>query len=194
MRLVSQASSGAEAIQQYREIKPDVTLMGLRLPDRSGVEVMLEIRAEFPGARIVMLTMVAGDVEIRRALRAGAQGYLLKTMPPPQMVEAIRHVHAGNKCVPPEVASLLAEHLSDEPLSTREVEVLRHVSEGYRNRQIAERLFICEDTVKAHVKHILGKLSAKDRTHAVVLAERRGIIRLDSDRSNNAHAVASLST
>jgi DNA-binding NarL/FixJ family response regulator len=194
MRLVSQAFTAAEAIQQYRAVKPDITLMDLRLPDHSGIEVMLQIRAEFPDARIIMLTMFAGDVEIQRALQAGARGYLLKNMPPRQMVEAIRQVHAGNKRVPPEVASHLAEHLTDQPLSIREVEILRYLSQGNRNRQIAKKLFVSEDTVKAHVKHIMKKLGAKDRTHAVVLAERRGIIRLNSDGFPSTPAVTNLAT
>jgi DNA-binding NarL/FixJ family response regulator len=178
MRLVATASTGQEGVLKYREFKPDVTLMDLRLPDRSGIDVMIDILAEFPGARIILLTMFAGDVEIQRALLAGAQGYLLKSMPPTQMVETIRQVHAGKKRVSPEVASSLAEHVSDELLSSREIEVLRHVSEGNRNREIAKRLFISEETVKAHLKHIMDKLGASDRTQAVAIAARRGFIQL----------------
>ena len=178
MQLVASASTGKEGIQRYREHRPDVTLMDLRLPDLSGIDVMLAIRLEFPEARIILLTMFAGDVEIQRALQAGAQGYLLKNMPPEQMFEAIRLVHAGKKRVPPEVASRLAEHVGDEPLTNRELDVLGHAAGGNRNRDIAARLFISEDTVKGHIKHIMEKLGASDRTHAIAIAARRGFIRL----------------
>jgi DNA-binding NarL/FixJ family response regulator len=178
MQLVASASTGKDGIQRYREHKPDVTLMDLRLPDFSGIDVMLAIRAEFPEARIILLTMFAGDVEIQRALQAGAQGYLLKNMPPEQMFETIRQVHAGKKRVPPEVASQLAEHVGDEPLTDREIDVLRHVTGGNRNRDIAERLFISEETVKVHSRHIMEKLGATDRTHAMAIAARRGFIQL----------------
>jgi len=178
MQLVASASSGKEGIQQYREHQPDVTLMDLRLPDFCGIEAMLTIRSEFPEARIVLLTMFAGDVDIQRALQAGAQGYLLKNMPPEQMFDTIRQVYAGKKRVPPEVASRLAEHVGDEPLTNREIDVLRHAAGGNRNRDIAARLFISEDTVKGHIKHIMGKLGASDRTHAIAIAARRGFIHL----------------
>ena len=178
MALVSQASSGAEAIQQFREHQPDVTLMDLRLPDLSGIDAMIAIRAQFPEARIIMLTTFEGDVEIQRALEAGARGYLLKNMPPRELVEVIRQVHAGKKRVPAEVAARLAEHMSDEDLTARETEVLRQVAGGNRNRDIAERLFISEETVKVHVKHIMDKLGARDRTQAIAIAVRRGIIQL----------------
>jgi DNA-binding NarL/FixJ family response regulator len=178
MELVGTASTGAEGIQKYRELRPDITLADLRLPDISGIDVMHAIRAEFPDARIILLTMFAGDVEIKRALKAGAQAYLLKSMPSEQMVETIRQVHAGKKRVLPEIASHLAEHISDEPLTDREIEVLRHVCEGNRNRDIAEKLFVAEETVKVHIKHIMQKLGASDRTHAMAIAARRGFIRL----------------
>jgi len=178
MQLVASASCGREGIQKHREIRPDITLMDLRLPDLSGIDVMLAIRAEFPDARIILLTMFAGDVEIQRALAAGARAYLLKSMPPEQMVETIRKVHKGKKHVSPEIASHLAEHLADEPLTNREVDVLRHVSGGNRNRDIAERLFIAEETVKVHIKHIMEKLGARDRTQAMAIAARRGFIHL----------------
>jgi DNA-binding NarL/FixJ family response regulator len=178
MRLVASASSGKEGILKHREHKPDVTLMDLRLPDLSGIEVMLAIRAECPDARIILLTMFAGDVEIQRALQAGAQGYLLKNMPPEQILETIRQVYAGKKRVPPEVASHIAEHVGDEPLTNREIDVLRHVTGGNRNRDIAERLFISEETVKVHFRHIMEKLGATDRTHAMAIAARRGFIHL----------------
>jgi DNA-binding NarL/FixJ family response regulator len=178
MQLVASASTGKEGIQRYREHKPDVTLMDLRLPDFSGIDVMLTIKSEFPDARIVLLTMFAGDVEIQRALHAGAQGYLLKNMPPEQMFDTIRQVHAGKRRVPAEVASRLAEHVGDEPLTDREIDVLRHVTDGNRNRDIAERLFISEETVKVHFRHIMEKLGATDRTHAMAIAARRGFIQL----------------
>jgi DNA-binding NarL/FixJ family response regulator len=178
MRLVASASTGGEGILRHRELKPDVTLLDLRLPDRSGIDVMLDIRAESPDARIILLTMFAGDVEIQRALQAGAQGYLLKSMPPAQIVETIRLVHSGKKRVLPEVALHLAEHVGDEPLSNREIEILSCVAEGHRNREIAEKLFISEDTVKAHLKHIMEKLGASDRTQAMAIAARRGFIHL----------------
>jgi DNA-binding NarL/FixJ family response regulator len=139
---------------------------------------MIAIRTEFAEARIIMLTTFEGDVEIQRALEAGARGYMLKSMPPRELVEVIRQVHLGKKRVPAEVASHLAEHLSDEALTARETDVLRHIAEGNRNRDIAERLFISEETVKVHVKHIMEKLGASDRTEAVAIAVRRGIIQL----------------
>jgi DNA-binding NarL/FixJ family response regulator len=178
MLLVAAAATGKEGIQKYRELQPDVTLMDLRLPDLSGIDAMIAIRTEFAEARIIMLTTFEGDVEIHRALEAGARGYLLKSMPPKELVDVIRQVHAGKKRVPPEVAAHLAEHLSDEALTPREIDVLRHVSGGKRNRDIAERLFISEETVKVHIKHIMEKLGAADRTQAIAIAVRRGIIEL----------------
>jgi DNA-binding NarL/FixJ family response regulator len=178
MQLVAAASTGKEAIQKFREFQPDVTLMDLRLPDLSGIEALIAIRTEFAEARIIMLTTFEGDVEIQRALEAGARGYMLKSMPPKELVEVIRQVHAGKKRVPAEVAAQLAEHLSDEALTAREMDVLRHIAGGNRNRDIAERLFISEETVKVHVKHIMEKLGASDRTQAIAIAVRRGIIQL----------------
>jgi len=178
MTVVAQASSGNEAIQQFRKHRPDVTLMDLRLPDINGIDALIAIRNEFADARIVILTTFEGDVEIQRALAAGARGYILKNMPPNDLVGVIRQVHAGKKRIPPEVAAHLAEHVSDEPLTNRERDVLRHVAEGNRNREIAELLFISEDTVKVHVKHIMEKLGASDRTEAVAIGVRRGIIQL----------------
>jgi DNA-binding NarL/FixJ family response regulator len=178
MVLVSQASCGAEAIQQYRKHRPDIALMDLRLPDLSGVDAMIAIRSEFTDARIVMLTTFDGDVEIHRALQAGARGYLLKNMPPSELAAAIRQVYQGQKRVPPEVAAQLAQHMSDEALTAREVEVLRRVAAGNRNREIADLLSISEETVKVHVKHIMEKLGAKDRTQAIAVGVRRGIIEL----------------
>jgi len=178
MMMSASASSGAEAIQKFREHKPDVTLMDLRLPDMSGIDSLIAIRAEFSTARIIILTTFEGDVEMQRALQAGARGYVLKSMPPGELVEAIRQVHAGKKRVPPDVAAHLAEHLSDEALTEREIDVLGHIAGGNRNRDIAERLFISEETVKVHIKHIMEKLGASDRTQAVAIAVRRGIIQL----------------
>ena len=176
--MVAQASTGRDAMQLFREHRPDVTLMDLRMPDIGGIDAMIAILAEFPDARIIMLTTFEGDVEIQRALAAGARGYLLKNMPPKDLVEAIRQVHAGRKRIPREVAAQLAEHIADERLTQREIAVLQHVAGGNRNRDIAERLAISEETVKVHVKHILEKLGASDRTAAVTIAVRRGIIQL----------------
>lgn len=176
MQLVAEASTGCDAIQKFREHQPDVTLMDLRLPDMSGIDALIGIRSEFPEARILMLTTFEGDVEIQRALEAGARGYLLKSLPPKELVQEIRHVHGGKKRIPAALAAQLAEHLGDEALTAREIEVLQHISSGNRNRDIAERLFITEETVKVHVKHIMEKLGASDRTQAVTIAVRRGII------------------
>ena len=178
MLLVAEAANGAEAVQRFREHQPDVTLMDIRLPDRSGIDTLIAIRAEFPEARILMLTTFEGDVEIQRALQAGARGYMLKSMPPSELLAGIREVHAGKKRIPPEVAAHLAEHLGEEALTPRELEVLQQVARGQRNRDIAGRLFISEETVKVHIKHIMEKLGAKDRTGAVAIALRRGIIQL----------------
>jgi DNA-binding NarL/FixJ family response regulator len=178
MSLVADAADGREALVKFREHRPDVTLMDLRLPDGSGIDAMIAIRTEFADARIIMLTTFEGDVEIQRAMEAGARGYILKSTPPSELVEVIRQVHAGKKRVPADVASQLAEHLSDEALTAREIDVLRHIAGGNRNRDIAERLYISEETVKVHVKHIMEKLGASDRTQAVAIAVRRGIIQL----------------
>lgn len=178
MVLIAEASNGREAITGYREHQPDITLMDLRLPDISGIDAVIAIRTEFPSARIIMLTTFEGDAEIHRALEAGAQGYMLKSMPRKQLVEMIRKVYAGRKHIPPEVAAHLAEHLGEEFLSKREVEVLHKIAGGNRNSDIAELLFISEETVKGHVKHIMEKLGASDRTEAVAIGIRRGIIQL----------------
>lgn len=178
MLMVAEAATGYEAIQKFRERQPDVTLMDLRLPDMSGIDVLIAVRSEFPEARVIMLTTFEGDVEIQRSLEAGARGYLLKSMPPKELVEGIRQVHQGKKRIPAELAAQLAEHLGDEALTEREIEVLGHIAGGNRNRDIAERLFISEETVKVHIKHIMEKLGAADRTQAVAIAVRRGIIQL----------------
>ena len=178
MLLVAEAANGREAIQRFREHQPDVTLMDLRLPDMSGIDTLIAIRSEHDQARVIMLTTFEGDVEIRRALQAGARGYMLKSMPPGDLLAGIREVHAGKKRIPPEVAAHLAEHLGEETIMPRELEVLQRLAGGNRNRDIAERLFIAEETVKVHVKHIMEKLGAKDRTEAVAIALRRGMIQL----------------
>jgi len=178
MTLVAQASSAREAVQLYRDFTPDVTLMDLRLPDMSGIDAMIAIRSEFPEARVIILTTFAGDVEIQRALQAGARAYTLKSMPPREIMEVIRQVHSGKRKIPVEIAAHLAEHYSDEALTQREVEVLQQVAGGNRNRDIADKLFITEETVKVHIKHIMEKLGAADRTQAVAIGVRRGIIQL----------------
>ncbi|MEN3333758.1 MAG: hypothetical protein V7641_3123 [Blastocatellia bacterium] len=178
MLLVAQAATGCEAIQMFQQYQPDVTLMDLRLPDMSGIDVLIAIRSEFSEARVVMLTTFEGDVDIRRALEAGARGYMLKNMPPKDLLEGIRQVHAGKKRIPAEVAAHLADYFGDDALTEREIDVLQHIAGGNRNRDIAERLFISEETVKVHVKHIMEKLGASDRTQAVAIAVRRGIIQL----------------
>ena len=183
MQLVAQATSGREAVEKFRAHRPDVTLMDLRLPDMSGIDTMIAIRTEFPEARIIMLTTFEGDVEIQRALEAGARGYVLKSMPPKDLVAVIRQVHAGKKRIPSEVATRLAEHLGEENLTPRELEVLRYAANGNRNRDIGEKLFISEETVKVHIKHIMEKLGASDRTQAVAIGLRRGIIELGTGQS-----------
>ena len=178
MLLAGEASNGREAIRRFRELQPDVTLMDLRLPDMSGIDAMIAILTEFPEARIIILTTFEGDAEIRRALEAGARNYVFKSMPPKELMEVIRQVYVGKKRILPEIAAHLAEHYSDEALTGREIEVLQQVASGNRNRDIAEKLFITEETVKVHIKHIMEKLGATDRTQAVAIGVRRGIIQL----------------
>jgi len=178
MKMVGVAPNGCEGIRMFRELHPDVTLMDLRLPDMGGIEALTSIRSEFPRARVLIFTTFDGEVDILRSLRSGAAGYLLKSTPSIGLVAAIRHVHQGNRSVAPEVTALLVEHLGDEALSQREIEVLRHLAGGNRNRDIAQALFISEETVKGHVKHIMEKLGANDRTHALAIAVRRGIIQI----------------
>jgi DNA-binding NarL/FixJ family response regulator len=178
MALVAEVSNGREAVTGFREHRPDITLMDVRLPDISGIDAMIAIRTEFPDARVIMLTTFEGDAEIQRALEGGAKGYMLKSMPRKQLVEMIRRVHSGKKHIPPEVVAHLAEHLGDETLSKREIEVLQKISGGNRNSDIATMLFISEETVKGHIKHIMEKLGASDRTEAVAIGVRRGIIQL----------------
>jgi DNA-binding NarL/FixJ family response regulator len=178
MQLVSQVSNGYEAIEAFRSVRPDVTLMDLRMPGMSGVEAIAAIRSEFPGARIIVLTTYAGDVQAAAALKAGAAGYLLKSLVRKELIETIRIVHAGKRRVPPEIATDIAEHVADDSLTEREVDVLRGVAQGKSNKLIAVELNISEGTVKTHMKSILPKLDASDRTHAVMIALRRGILDL----------------
>lgn len=178
MQIVAEAFSKRDTLQKFREHLPDITLMDLRLPDGSGIDAMRDILEDFPNARVIILTMFEGDAEIKRALEAGAAAYLLKTMPPKELVEIVRKVHKGKKHIPVEIAAHLAEHLGEETLTVREIEVLRLVGGGNRNRDIAAQLFISEETVKVHVKHIMDKLNASDRTQAVAVAIQRGIIHL----------------
>jgi DNA-binding NarL/FixJ family response regulator len=178
MKLVGEASNGREALEQYRAHRPDVTLMDLQMPDMTGVEAMIAICGEFPDARIIVLTTYKGDIQILRALKAGARAYLLKGLLRKELLETIRAVHAGQKRIQPEVASELAEHAADDQLTPREIEVLRLVAGGNANKLIADQLSITEDTVKGHVKSILSKLDASDRTQAVTIGLKRGIIEL----------------
>jgi DNA-binding NarL/FixJ family response regulator len=178
MTVAAMASTGKEALGGYRSTLPDVTLMDLRLPDMSGIAALSAIRSEFPAARIIMLTTFEGDVEVQRALAAGARGYMLKSTPLEELVAVIREVHRGRKHLPAQVAQTLAQHIGNEVLSEREIEVLKQIAEGNRNKDIGVQLSISEETVKAHVRHILDKLDAKDRTQAVSIGIRRGIIHL----------------
>ena len=178
MMMVAEASNAQEGLQEFRKHHPDITLMDLRLPGQNGIDAMIELRREFPEARVIILTTFEGDVEIQRALEAGARGYILKDMPPKELVEVIRQVHAGKKKIPSQIAARLAEHLSDEALTSREIEVLSQIAGGNRNRDIAEKLSITEETVKVHIKHIMDKLGASDRTQAVAIGLRRGIIQI----------------
>ena len=178
MLLVAQAGNAAEAVAEFRRHRPDITLLDLRLPGANGIDVLITIRGEFPQARIVMLTTSDAEGEIQRAMRAGASAYTLKSMPKDELLGVIRSVHAGKRHVPPEVAARLAEHLGDEDLTTRELEVLRLIRDGYRNKQIADQLAIAETTVNFHIKNLVSKLGANDRTHAVTIALRRGLLEI----------------
>jgi DNA-binding NarL/FixJ family response regulator len=178
MTLVGQASDGREAIESFRRLRPDVTLMDLRMPGMSGIEAIVAIRAEFPAARIIVLTTYAGDAQAAAALKAGAVGYLLKNMVRKELIDTIRAVHSGKRRVPPEIATEIAEHFADDALTERELQILKRVAAGKSNKLIAAELDICEGTVKTHMKNILPKLDASDRTHAVTIALRRGILEL----------------
>jgi DNA-binding NarL/FixJ family response regulator len=178
MVLVGEASNGREAVECFRRLQPNVTLMDLRMPDMSGLEAIAAIRADFPDARIIVLTTYTGDVQAAAALKAGAAGYLLKNLVRKELIETIRTVHAGKRRIPPEIATGIAEHVADDTLTDREIEVLRGVAAGKSNKLIAAELDIAEGTVKTHMKSILPKLDASDRTHAVMIALRRGILDL----------------
>ena len=178
MTLVAEAANGREAVEQFRAHRPDVTLMDLQMPEMTGVEAIAAIRAEFPSARIIVLTTYVGDAQVLRALAAGARGYLLKSVLRKELPEAVRLVHAGLKRIEPDVATKLAEHAADDALSPREVDVLKLIANGNANKAIAAHLAITEETVKGHVKNILAKLAANDRTHAVTIGLKRGIIDL----------------
>ena len=176
MTTVAEASNGREAIQQYRIHRPDVTLMDLQMPEMNGLDAIMAIRGEFPEARIIVLTTYTGDVQVLRALKAGARAYLLKTLFHKELLETIRAIHAGKKTVSPEISFQLAEHATDDALTPGEISVLHLIAEGNANKQIADRLSIAEETVKGRVKNILSKLGANDRTHAAMIGLRRGII------------------
>ena len=176
MEMVAEAANGKEAIAEFKRHRPDVTLMDLQMPEMGGIECIIAIRSDFPDARIIVLTTYPGDVQIVRALKAGARGYLLKGQVNLELSDAIRTVHAGKKRIPAEIAAELAEHTAEDDLSGRESEVLRLIAAGNANKEIAGKLFIAEETVKSHVTNILGKLHANDRTHAVTIALKRGII------------------
>jgi DNA-binding NarL/FixJ family response regulator len=176
MSLVAEASNGREAIQQFRAHRPDITLMDLQMPEMNGVDAMIAIRGEFPDARIIMLTTYTGDVQVLRAMKIGARGYLLKSMLDKELLTTIRAVHAGKKALSAEASYELAEHATDEALTSAEVDVLRLIAAGNANKEIAALLSVTEETVKGRVKNILSKLDAKDRTHAAMIGVKRGII------------------
>jgi DNA-binding NarL/FixJ family response regulator len=178
MLLVAQAANAVEAIAEFRRHRPDVTLMDLRLPGTNGTDALIAIRGEFPQARVIMLTTSDGDGDIQRAMRAGASGYILKSMHMDELLSVIRSVHTGRRHILPEVAARLAEHLGDDDLTARELEVLRLIRDGNRNKQIADQLSISENTVNFHIKNLMDKLQANDRTHAVTIALRRGLLQI----------------
>jgi len=178
MELVAEASDGEEAIEQFRRHRPDVTLMDLRMPNLNGTQAISRIRNEFSDAKIIVLSTYAGDVQVLRAIKAGARGYIVKGHVHRELLEAIRSVHAGHKRIPPEIAAELAEHAADDELSSREIDVIRLIGAGNANKEIADKLSIGETTVKSHITNILSKLGANDRAHAVTIALRRGIIEL----------------
>ena len=178
MELVAEASNGLEAVEKFRSHRPDVTLMDIQMPELNGVEAISRIHAEFPGARVIVLTTYSGDAQVVAALRAGARGYILKGQVHRELLETIRAVHAGQKRIPPEIAAELANHVADDDLSPREIDVLRLIATGNANKQIADKLSIGEATVKSHVTNILSKLGANDRAHAVTIGLKRGIIQL----------------
>jgi DNA-binding NarL/FixJ family response regulator len=178
MILVAEASNGREGIQQFRTHRPDITLMDLQMPEMNGLDALISIRNEFPDAKIIILTTYTGDVLILRALKAGAQGFLLKNFLHKEMLDSIRAVHAGKKMLSPEASLQVAEHATDDALTPAEVSVLRLIAEGKSNKEIGDQLSISEETVKGRVKSILSKLNANDRTHAVIIGLKRGFIEL----------------
>src|SRR5258707_15832941 len=178
MQFVAEASNGREAIEQFRKHRPDISLMDLEMPDVNGIDATIAIRNEFPAAHIIILTTYAGDVRISRALKAGARGYLLKSLLRKELLDTIRAVHSGQKRIPADLATQVADHVADDTLTPREIEVLRAIAAGNANKLIADKLSITEETVKGHVKNILSKLGANDRTHAVTIGLKRGIIEL----------------
>ena len=178
MQVVAEAGNGREAVHQFRTHRPDVTLMDLQMPEMNGLEATIAIRGEFPDARIIVLTTYVADVQVLRALQAGARAYLLKTLLDKELLDTIRSVHSGKKALSPEASYQLAEHVTDEALTPAEVEVLRLIAAGNANKQIADRLTVTEDTIKGRVKNILSKLGANDRTHAAIIGIKRGIIGL----------------
>jgi DNA-binding NarL/FixJ family response regulator len=178
MKMIAEAATGVEAIKQFRRYHPDITLMDLQMPDMTGIEAIIGIRDDYPEARIIVLTTYSGDVQVVRALKAGARGFLLKGRVNRELLDVIRAVHAGQKRIPPEIAAEVAEHAGEESLSARELEVLGLVARGNANKEIAARLAISEETVKSHITKILAKLSANDRTHTVTIGLKRGIIEL----------------
>ena len=178
MSLVAEASNGREAIEQFRTHRPDVTLMDVQMPEVNGIDAIIKIREEFPDARIIVLTTYSGDAQAARAFKAGAAGYLLKNMVRKELIDTIRTVYGGKKRIPAEIAVEMAEHHSDDALTEREIEVLREVAAGNANKRVAQRLNVSEETIKAHMKSILSKLGANDRTHAVTIALKRGIIEI----------------
>jgi DNA-binding NarL/FixJ family response regulator len=177
LQLVAESATAQDAIAAFHAWKPDVTVIDLRLPDRDGVEVIRELRQEFPRARFVVLTSAEGDIDIRRALEAGAQAYLIKGVVRTELRQVIKAVYSGERYVPANVAEKVSAHLSDPTLTVRELEVLQLVAEGLRNKEVAARLSISEDTVKMHLRNVMQKLDVNDRTHAVMVAVRRGFIR-----------------
>jgi DNA-binding NarL/FixJ family response regulator len=178
MEIVGQVSTAEEALPEYRRVKPDVILLDQRLPGATGIEALIAIRHEFPNAKVMMLTTSSGDIEIQRALRAGASAYVLKSAPKNEILRIIRTVSTGRKHIPSDVASTMAEHMGEEDLTPRELQVLELIREGNKNKQIADQLAISETTVNFHIKNIVGKLQANDRTHAVTLALRRGLLQI----------------
>jgi DNA-binding NarL/FixJ family response regulator len=178
MKMIAEAATGVEAIKQFRQHRPDITLMDLQMPEMSGIDAISAIRGEFPEARIIILTTHAGDVQVSRGLKAGARAYLLKGSLRNELLETIRAVYAGQKRVSSEVAAEIAEHSTDDALTPREVDVLRSAAKGNANKEIAAQLSLTEETVKSHIRNILAKLEAKDRTHAVAIGAKRGIIDL----------------